>query len=149
MRTVRFPLGYRLEMAVVIWQMWALLFVLVLAFIDPRLILPALGISLAMFLFLGATWSHWPSRNGLWQGVGLTVLALLGLAAVAVAGSGMSVESLAGWAVGLTALGMFVGADYQGAVPSMRGGEVEHFGILVPLELALLGLHLGLQRWVF
>jgi hypothetical protein len=149
MRRVRFPLGHRLEMAVVIWQMWALLFALVLAFLDTGLILPTLGISLGMFLFLGATWPQWPTRNGLWQGVGLSGLALLVLVLARVGGPGMSTESLVGWAMGLTALGLFVGADYQGGVPTMRGGEVEHFGLLVPAELALLGLYLGLQRWVF
>ncbi|MBC7224958.1 MAG: methyltransferase domain-containing protein [Anaerolineae bacterium] len=149
MRQVEFRLGQRLEMAVVMWQFYALLGALVLAFLAPHLILPALGISLGMFLFTGLTWPWWPTRNGLWQGVLLGALCLAVLAGVAWWGPGMPRRSLLNWALALVGMALFVGADYQGGSPLMRAGEAEHFAIVFPVELGLLALYLVSRTWAF
>lgn len=149
MRQAEFRLGQRLEMAVVMWQFYALLAAIVLAFVAPHLILPALGISLGMFLFVGLTWPWWPTRNGLWQGLLLAGLSLVLLFGAAWLTPGMSRRSLFHWALALVAMALFVGADYQGGSPLMRAGEAEHFAIVFPVELGLLALYLASRTWVF
>jgi len=146
MRQVKFRLGQRLEMAVVMWQFYALLAIIVLAFLSPGLILPGLAISLGLFLFLGLTWPWWPTRNGLIQGLGLAALCLLALGGIWLARPGIGVQTLVNWGIGLVAVALFVGADYQGASPLMRAGEAEHFALLFPVELVLLALYLALRH---
>jgi ubiquinone/menaquinone biosynthesis C-methylase UbiE len=149
MRQVHFPLPARLEMAVVIWQVWAVLLAVVLAIVRPTLLLPALLLFLGMMLFQGAIWPLWPTRNGFLQGIGLALLSVAALAGWS-AVFYLSPRSFFNWSLALIATGLFVGADFQGAVPFMRGGEVEHLWKLVPIGLLLLALYLvlpGLVGW--
>jgi hypothetical protein len=39
-----------------------------------------------------------------------------------------------------------VGADFQGADPRRRGGEVEQFPLIIPVELALLAFFFVVPR---
>jgi ubiquinone/menaquinone biosynthesis C-methylase UbiE len=149
MRLVRFPLLARLEMAIAIWQLWAVLLAVVLAIVRPTLLLPALLLFLGMMLFQGAVWPLWPTRNGFLQGIGLAIISVAawtGWSAIVY----LSPRSFFNWSLALAATGLFVGSDFQGAVPFMRGGEVEHLWKLVPIGLLLLALYLvlpGLVGW--
>lgn len=148
MRQVRFPLPARLEMAVAMWQFWALVLAIALLIIRRQLVLPALGISLAMFFFMALTWPHWPTHNGLLQGVMLALLSvglLLGWSALF---GHLPPRSLFNWALGLGTIGLFVGADFQGGAPDKRGGEMEHFWKLLPIGLLLLAAFFLVPRWL-
>jgi len=146
MRWVRFPFTARLEMAVVMWQFWAVLLAVILFFVRRPLVIPALLVFLAMFLFLGITWPWWPTRNGLWQGVGLALLSITLLTGWSATIAHLPPRSFFNWGVGLGITGLFVGADFQGASPLMRAGEAEHFWKLVPIGLLILVVYLFLPR---
>jgi len=146
MRWVRFPLPARLEMAVVMWQFWAVLLAVILIIVRRPLVIPALLSSLAMFLFIGITWPWWPTRDGLLQGVGLALLSIALLAGWSITVGHLSPRPLFNWCVALGSLGLFAGADFQGASPFMRAGEADHFWKLVPIGLLILAVYLFLPR---
>lgn len=146
MRWVRFPLPARLEMAVVVWQFWAALLAVIMLIVRRPLVIPALLSSLALFLFLGITWPWWPTRNGLLQGAGLALISIALLAGWSATVGHLAPRSLFNWCVALGAMGLFVGADFQGGSPLMRGGEAEHFWKLVPIGLLITAIYLFLPR---
>jgi ubiquinone/menaquinone biosynthesis C-methylase UbiE len=141
MRSVRFPLRDRLEMAMVMWQVWAVLFTIILLIVRRSLLLPTLLLLMAMFLFMAISWPWWPTRNGMWHGVGLALISVLLLLGWSAFVANMPPPSLFNWAIGLAAMGLFVGADFQGGCPGMRGGEVIHLWKLLPIGLLLLGAY--------
>jgi hypothetical protein len=147
-RQATFSLGQRLEMAVVIWQMWAVVFGIATLIFARDLFWPTLALSLLLFAFTGAFW-HWiPGRDGFWKGVSLTV-GTVGpfLLWTAITGQPMLSIATANATLGLAALSLFVGADYQGGSAAQRGGEFEHILKLVPLELLLVAVWLALTFW--
>lgn len=145
-RWVSFPFETRLEMAIVMWGVWGLLLGAALLLINRRVFWIGLGSSLFYYLLAGAFFPWLPGRDGFGKGV---FLALLSMVLVAIAG-----PWLGGWdalrtlntALGIGALALFAGADYQGGTPHMRAGEIVHFVKIVPLELGLLLLYLFLPR---
>ncbi|MBU1878264.1 MAG: hypothetical protein KJ734_04880, partial [Chloroflexi bacterium] len=137
-REARFPLGHRLEMAVAIWQVWAVVFGIATLVFARDLFWPALALSLLLFVFIGA-FMHWiPGRDGFWKGVSLAI-GTVGLFLIWTVITGQPIVSIstANASLGLAALALFVGADSQGGSPLRRGGEFEHIHKLVPLELLL------------
>ena len=60
----------------------------------------------------------------------------------------LSVQSTFNWCLATVGLALFVGADFQGADPRRRGGEIEQMPKILPLELALLAAYLGVPRLV-
>ncbi len=145
-RWVRFPLKSRLEMAVVMWGFWGPLLGLALLLINRSVFWIGLGGTLFYYLLAGALFPWLPGRDGFRKGV---FLAIASMVLTLVAGLW-----LGGWdgirvlntALGLSALALFAGADYQGGTPHMRAGEIVHFVKIVPLELGLLLLYLILPR---
>jgi ubiquinone/menaquinone biosynthesis C-methylase UbiE len=146
MRWVRFPLVSRLEMAVAIWQVWAALLLVILVIVRRSLLLPVLGTLLGLFLFEGIVWPWWPTRNGMWHGVGLAALSVGLLLGGSALFAHLPPGSLFNRSLILAAMGLFVGADFQGGAPHMRGGETQHLWKLVPIYLFFLGLYLVVPR---
>jgi ubiquinone/menaquinone biosynthesis C-methylase UbiE len=146
MRGVRFPLKDRLEMAVVTWQFWALLVAVVLAFVRRDLLVPTLISSLALFLFTGATYPWLPGRDGFWKGVSLAGLTVVATIVGSQVFAPLGLRGLIRWSLGLGGLALFAGADYQGAAPTMRSGEAEHFPRLALIGLVILAVYVLLPR---
>jgi len=145
-RWVDFPLQIRLEMAVVMWGFWALILGLAILLINRRVFWIGLGGALLYYLLTGAFFPWLPGRDGFRKGV---FLAFLSMVFVLVGGlwlDGWDTLRTFNTALGLGALALFAGADYQGGAPHMRGGEVVHFIKVVPLELGFLLLYLFLPR---
>lgn len=142
MRRVRFPLLDRLEMAVVMWGIWALVFGIVLTLVRRSLLLPTLLILLAQFLLIGVTWPWWPTEDGFWQGIGLALISAGLLVGWSALFAHLPPRTVFNRAIGVGMLGLFVGADFQGGNPGMRGGEVVHLWKLVPVGLLLLAAYL-------
>lgn len=147
-RWVQFPLKTRLEMAVVMWGFWGLVLGLTLLLVNRRVFWIGLGGALFYYLLIGALFPWLPGHDGFRKGI---FVAVLSMGLVLIAG-----RWLDGWdtlrtlntALGLGALALFAGADYQGGTPHMRAGEIVHFIKVIPLELGLLLLYLFLPRFL-
>ncbi len=145
-RWVHFPLKARLEIAVAMWGFWGLFLGLVLLLINRRHLWVGLGGALFFYLVTGAFFPWLPGRDGFRKGVFLAIVSML---VVLIAG-----PWLGNWdalrtlntTLGLGALALFAGADYQGGTPHMRAGEIVHFIKILPLEVGLLLLYLFLPR---
>jgi hypothetical protein len=145
-RWVQFPLKARLEMAVVMWGFWALILGLVLLLFNREVLGVGLGAALFFYLLTGALFPWLPGHDGFGKGVFLAVVSML---AVLIWGPWLGswdVLRTFNTAMGIGALALFAGADYQGGTPHMRAGEIVHFAKVVPLELVLLFLYLFLPR---
>lgn len=145
-RWVRFPLKTRLEMAVVMWGFWGPILGLVLLLVNRSVFWIGLGGALFYYLLAGVFFPWLPGRDGFGKGVFLAVLSMM---LVLIAGpwlGGWDALRILNTALGLGALALFAGADYQGGTPHMRAGEIVHFIKVVPLELGLLLLYLFLPR---
>jgi ubiquinone/menaquinone biosynthesis C-methylase UbiE len=146
MRLVAFPLMDRLEMSAVMWLFMAPLLALLMLILDRRSIIPALLSLLVLFVVTASLWPRIPGYQGTTKGLFLaaTCVALTLLLSVTV--QPLPPRRVFNWAVGLTALSLFVAADFQGADPRRRGGEVEQLPKIAPLELALGAAYLLVPR---
>ncbi|OQY25162.1 MAG: hypothetical protein B6I34_02705 [Anaerolineaceae bacterium 4572_32.1] len=145
-RWVRFPLHTRLEMAVLMWGVWGLLLGLALLLINRSVFWMGLGASFFYYLLVGILFPWLPGRDGFRKGVFLGLIsALLVSLGGPLLGKWEMLRTL-NTAIGLAALAIFAGADYQGGTPHMRAGEVVHFIKVVPIELGLLLIYLFLPR---
>lgn len=145
-RWVHFPLKTRLEMAVVMWGFWGLILGLALLLINRRVFWIGLGGALFYYLLIGAFFPWLPGRNGFRKGIFLAILSMVLILTVGPWLGGWDALRTFNTALGLGALALFTGADYQGGTPHMRVGEIVHFIKVVPLELGLLLLYLILPR---
>ena len=148
MRSVDFPLVDRLEMTLVMWLFWASLLALILLVVRRGLVIPALASSLALFLVAGGLWPWLPGYQGSAKGLSLAAASVAATVLASMTWLHLPARSLFSWCVGLCALALFVGADFQGADPRRRGGEVEQFPVIMPLELVLVALYLLVPRLV-
>lgn len=145
-RWVQFPLKTRLEMAVAMWGFWALILGLALLLFNRRVFWIGLGSALFYYLLAGALFPWLPGHDGFRKGVFLAILStVLVLIAGPLIGDWDALRTI-NTTLGLGALALFAGADYQGGTPHMRAGEIVHFIKVVPLELGLLLLYVFLPR---
>lgn len=123
MRQVAFPLRDRLEMTTVMFFMYAFILLLpVLIFWRANfLLIYGLMASLAYFYGLFLPWI--PGRDGLAKGAVLAALTLAGLWIWSYAGGHLAPVSLLNWSLGLGFLAFFIGAEFQGMSPLMRGEQ--------------------------
>jgi SAM-dependent methyltransferase len=123
MRHVEFPLKARLEMTTVTLIFYAvLLIILFLIFWRPYALL-LLGLTAAIAYFYGVFLPWIPGRDGLGKGGVLTALTLAGLVIWSLGWGHLSVPALLNWSLGLGFLAFFVGAEFQGMSPLMRGEQ--------------------------
>jgi len=146
MRKVDFPLIDRLEMSVAMWLFWASLLALILLVVRRGSVIPALVSSFALFLIAGGLWPQLPGYQGSTKGLFLAAASVALTVLASMTWLHLPARSLFSWCVGLCALALFVGADFQGADPRRRGGEVEQFPIIMPMELVLVALYLLVPR---
>jgi len=112
------------------------------------LVIPALASSLALFLVAGGLWPWLPGYQGSAKGLSLAAASVAAMVLASMTWLHLPARSVFSWCVGLCALALFVGADFQGADPGRRGGEVEQFPVIMPLELVLVALYLLVPRVV-
>jgi hypothetical protein len=146
MRRVAFPCLDRMEMSLVMWWFMCPLLAAVMLIARPRATIPVLLSLLALFLVTGVLWPWLPGYQGMTKGFVLAGASLLLTVALSLTALHLAPRSLFNWCVGLSALALFVGTDFQGADPRRRGGEVEQFPKIVPLELALGAAYLVVPR---
>jgi hypothetical protein len=123
MRQVEFPLKSRLEMTA------ATLIFYAIALLIPFLILwrhdtpLLLGLMAAIACFYGIFLPWIPGRDGLGKGAVLTALTLLGLWGWSLGWGHLALQALLNWSLGLGFLAFFIGAEFQGMSPLMRGEQ--------------------------
>ncbi len=83
-----------------------------------------------------------PGRDGLLKSIPLTLIALAGLLSYTWLWHPLPLPQLFNWAVGLTALSVFTGAELQGMSPLMRGEQANWS------REAVIGAALGLIYWL-
>lgn len=151
MRRARFPLGNRIEMAV----MWAvpmsLLAGIPVAVLSPGSLLGVLALIWAFTLFLFAFYEQ--VKRVVPGSVGLVKTGLLGLVGVAAIGvwslvvGHWEIGKLVGWCLGILAVALVLGFDLEGTSPLEAGATVSYWAGRWPgvLKLwALIGYELEL-----
>lgn len=143
MRWLDFPLKERLEMAAVTVGFYGLILLLPTAIIWRSQLGPLTAALLGLSFFYAAAHPWLPGRDGLAKSIPLTAISLAGYGAyLLISGSQLSPLSGFNWALGLTALSIFVAAEMQGMSPLMRGEQANWKGE------AIAGSVLGLAAWL-
>lgn len=146
MRRVRFPLKDRLEMTTVTLVFYGVILALLgLVFWRPHVVL-VLGVMALLAYAYGAFLPWIPGRDGLAKGAVLAALMLAGLWAWSLGWAHLPAESLYNWSLGLGFLACFVGAEFQGMSPLMRGVQA-NWTIEALVGLATL-IAYGVGRWL-
>ena len=123
MRHVTFPIADRLEMTTVMLLFYGI-FMLVLGLIFWRSYLwTILAITAVLSYVYGLLLPWLPGRDGLGKGIPLSILVLLGLWIWSAAWGGLTMKDLFNWSLGLGFLAFFIGAEFQGMSPLMRGEQ--------------------------
>ena len=123
MRHVTFPLTDRLEMTTVMLLFYGI-FMLALGFIFWRpYVWTVLTITIGVAYFYGIFLPWLPGRDGLGKGLVLSLLVLLGLWGWSALWGGLALKDLFNWSLGLGFLAFFIGAEFQGMSPLMRGEQ--------------------------
>lgn len=123
MRQVKFPQMDRLEMTTVMLALYALLLSIPFLIFWRYQALLLLGITAALSYFYGLFLPWIPGKDGLEKGVSLSVLALIILWTWSLGWGNLSLTSMFGWSLGLAFLAFFIGAEFQGMSPKMRGEQ--------------------------
>ncbi|MBN1219040.1 MAG: methyltransferase domain-containing protein [Anaerolineae bacterium] len=146
MRHVRFPLRARLEMTTIMVGLYGLIFaILCLIFWRPYTLL-----LLSLLVFLSYSYGiflPWlPGRDGLEKGLTLTVPVLLGLWGWSLGWGHLPPVSLFNWSLGLGFLAFFIGGEFQGMSPLLRG-EQANWSIEGLVGLGILAAY-GVGYWL-
>jgi ubiquinone/menaquinone biosynthesis C-methylase UbiE len=123
MRHVQFPLKDRLEMTTVMLVLYGIIFTISCLIFWRPYTLTLLGIMAGLSYFYGLFLPWLPGRDGLGKGVTLTALTLLGLWAWSFGWGHLPPASLFNWSLGLGFLAFFIGGEFQGMSPLMRGEQ--------------------------
>ncbi len=142
MRWVRFPLVDRLEMVTVTLGLYALLILLPVFFFWRQMFWPVTASLLGLSYFYAVVHPWLPGRDGLYKSVPLTFIALAGLFTYTALWNPLPALNLFHWAVGLTGLSVFTGAELQGMSPLMRGEQANWS------REAVIALVLGAAYWL-
>jgi NAD-dependent dihydropyrimidine dehydrogenase PreA subunit len=132
MRAARFPLGARLEMAV----MWAAPMSIVVAVplaIFGRSSLPGAlaliwGFSLFVFIFFGAVMRLVPGPVGLVKTLVLGLVGVAGVVAYGLLAGDWTVSSMVAWSLAILAVAAILGFDLDGSSPLYAGSTVAFWG---------------------
>jgi ubiquinone/menaquinone biosynthesis C-methylase UbiE len=123
MRHVAFPLADRLEMTTVMLLFYGI-FMLVLGLIFWRSYLWRILAITAVLSYVYGLFLPWlPGRDGLMKGATLSILVLLGLWVWAAVWGRLAPSHVFNWSLGLGFLAFFIGAEFQGMSPLMRGEQ--------------------------
>ncbi|MBN2501947.1 MAG: hypothetical protein JXB38_14290, partial [Anaerolineales bacterium] len=142
MRDVHFGLKERLEMATIsIFFYGVMLLIPFLIFWRPHLWL-LLGLTV-LFSYLFATLMPWlPGKDGIGKGAALGVLTILGVLVWSLVWGKLPLDDLYSWSLGLGFLAFFLGSEFQGMTPVLRGpaGNWPLEGVVGLGTLALYGI---------
>jgi ubiquinone/menaquinone biosynthesis C-methylase UbiE len=123
MHHVQFPLRDRLEMTTVAFFFYGMILaILALIFWRSSLTL-LLGLMALISYFYGVFLPWLPGRDGLAKGVTLAGLTLAGLWGWSIGWGHLTAPSLLYWSLGLGYLAFFIGGEFQGMSPLMRGEQ--------------------------
>lgn len=123
MRWVRFPLKERLEMVTATLGFYGLLILVPILIFWRPLFWPVTAALLGLSYFYTVVLPWLPGHDGLQKSVPLTVIALIGLGVWTAVIQPLPAHQLFNWAVALTGLSLFTGAELQGMSPLMRGEQ--------------------------
>jgi len=123
MRRVRFSLKDRLEMTTVMVIFYGF-FAIILGLIFWRAhTWTVLAAMVAISYFYGVFHAWIPGRDGLEKGIVLSILTILGLWGWSYGWGHLPPLALFNWSLGLGFLAFFIGAEYQGMSPLLRGEQ--------------------------
>ncbi len=123
MRHVQFKLKSRLEMTTVMVTFYGIVFALLaLIFWRPYLLL-LLGLMVLISYFYGAFLPWIPGRDGPAKGLVLSAITLVGLLVWSFGWGHLALGPLLNWSLGLGFLAFFIGSEFQGMSPLMRGEQ--------------------------
>ncbi len=144
MRHARFPLGDRLEMAVMWAGLLTAVVIIPVAAVDWRMLPGALamiwGFALSLFVFFDQVSRYVPGPVGL---VKTFILGLLGVVGVLVYGlvvADWSAGSLIGWSLAILSVAVVLGFDLDGTSPTQAGATVAYYARRWPGILRLWAL---------
>ncbi|MGD8585641.1 MAG: methyltransferase domain-containing protein [Chloroflexota bacterium] len=142
MRQVHFPLRARLEMTTILLTPYGLLLLIPSLIFWRPYTLPLLALAALLAYFYGAFLPWIPGRDGVVKGAFLAGLTVAGLWFWTWIGGNFSVALLLGRSLGLGFLAFFIGAEFQGMSPLMRGEQANWSieGIVGLLTLVAYGL---------
>ncbi len=127
MRWVVFPLKDRLEMTAAVGVFYLLLLGVVLAIFWRPVFWSALIASLVLTVIYGVFLPWIPGRDGIGKGISLALLTVAGVLVWGLTRGWLPVQ-VWNWSLGMGYLAFFVGAEFQGMSPRMRG-EQGNWGI--------------------
>lgn len=141
LRQARFPLGDRLQMAV----MWAaplsIVAAIPLALFAPGSLWGALaliwGFSLFLFAFYDSVMRSVPGATGMIKTLALGLVGVLGIGLYGWFVAGWSPASIAGWSLGILAVALVLGFDLDGTSPLYAGSTVAYWSRKWPWVLDL------------
>jgi hypothetical protein len=123
MRQVHFPLKARLEMTTVMVIFYAILFAIPLWVFWRAHFWLILGLMGVMSYFYGVLLPWLPGRDGLGKGAFIAALALVGFWGWALIQGDLSTGQVFNWSLGVGFLAFFIGGEFQGMSPLMRGEQ--------------------------
>lgn len=123
MRQVRFPLKARLEMTTTMLTLYGLLLLIPALIFWRSYTLQLLMLAALMAYFYGAFLPWIPGRDGVAKGAFLAGLTVAGLWLWTFSRGDVSAAVLFGRSLGLGFLAFFIGAEFQGMSPLMRGEQ--------------------------
>ena len=144
MRRAQFPLGDRLEMAV----MWAgLLSVIVLIPVTilgwrllPGVLALIWGFALFLFVFFDQVSRYVPGPVGLVKTLILGLIGVVGVVVYGLAIGNWSTGSIVGWSLGILIVALILGFDLDGSSPLQAGATVAYYARRWPGVLKLWAL---------
>jgi hypothetical protein len=145
MRQVTFPLKSRLEMTAGMWGLYALLLAIGLGLFWRVLFWPTMVAMLALSLVYGIFLPWLPGRDGVYKGITLAILTIVGTLVYSTSFSPAPPLTLINRCLGLGYLAFFVGGEFQGMSPLMRG-ETGNWGIEATVGAIVLIVYLVLPR---
>jgi SAM-dependent methyltransferase len=142
MRQVRFPLRARLEMTTTLLTLYGLLLLILSLIFWRPYTLPLLALAALLAYFYGAFLPWIPGRDGVAKGAFLAGLTMVGLWLWTWIRGDFSAPVLFGRSLGLGFLAFFIGAEFQGMSPLMRGEQANWSveGLVGLLTLVAYGL---------
>jgi ubiquinone/menaquinone biosynthesis C-methylase UbiE len=123
LRTVGFPLKERLDMVSGTFGLYALMLLLPVAIFWRHLFWPTLAAMVGLSYFYAIVLPWLPGKDGLWKSIPLSLLALSGVILFTTFLDPVPMESFYNRMFGVSALSIFVSAEFQGMSPLMRGEQ--------------------------
>jgi ubiquinone/menaquinone biosynthesis C-methylase UbiE len=139
MRKVSFPLPDRLEMTTAILTFYGLLLGIISFFLWKDQLLIILGFMVVASYIYGVFLPWIPGRDGLEKGVSLAAITLLAIWGNSLVDGEVPANMLFNRSLGYGFLAFFIGAEFQGMSPRMRGEQANwSIGILVGVATLVL-----------